>query len=392
MAQFDLILVGGGLSNSLLAYRLASARPGVSLLLLERDKRLGGNHTWSFHGTDVTEAQQAWLAPLVARGWDGYEVRFPDLARRLTTPYLSITSDRLHAVVAGTLGDAVRTSTPVGAVHPDHVVLESGERLGARAVIDGRGPADSRHLTLGYQKFLGQEVRLSAPHGLGQPILMDATVEQVGGYRFVYVLPFDETRLLIEDTYYTDGPALDDDALRGRIAAYAEANGWAIDTVIREERGVLPILLGGDMDAFWNEKTPGLPAVGLRGGFFHATTGYSLPDAVRTADLVAGLRDLRAQAVHAAVRTRATRHWKRQGFYRLLNRMLFRAAAPEARYKVLERFYRMPQRRIERFYAGRSTMVDKLRLLAGKPPVPLGAAFRALRDRDAGAAGRKAEA
>ena len=35
---------------------------------------------------------------------------------------------------------------------------------------------------------------------------MDATVPQDGGYRFVYVLPFADRPLLVEDTHYSDQP------------------------------------------------------------------------------------------------------------------------------------------------------------------------------------------
>jgi len=70
--------------------------------------------------------------------------------------------------------------------------------------------------------------------------------------------------------------------------------------------------------------------------------------------------------------------WRERSFYRLLNRMLFRAAEPGQRYKVLERFYRLPTPLIERFYAGEATLGDKLRILSGKPPVPIGRALSCL--------------
>jgi lycopene beta-cyclase len=59
--------------------------------------------------------------------------------------------------------------------------------------------------------------------------------------------------------------------------------------------------------------------------------------------------------------------------------MLFRAADPPHRYRVLEHFYRLPEPVIARFYAGRSTMLDKMRILSGRPPVPIGRALSALR-------------
>lgn len=55
--------------------------------------------------------------------------------------------------------------------------------------------------------------------------------------------------------------------------------------------------------------------------------------------------------------------------------MLFDAAAPDQRYKVLQRFYTMSQPLIERFYAGVSPVRDQARILMGKPPVPVGRAM-----------------
>jgi lycopene beta-cyclase len=41
---------------------------------------------------------------------------------------------------------------------------------------------------------------------------------------------------------------------------------------------------------------------------------------------------------------------------------------------VLERFYRLSPGLIARFYAGQSTLYDKVRILSGKPPIPIGRA------------------
>ena len=83
----------------------------------------------------------------------------------------------------------------------------------------------------------------------------------------------------------------------------------------------------------------------------------------------------------ATLRAEAAELWRRRGFYRLLDRMLFRAAGPPERYKVLERFYRLDPALIARFYAGRSTMLDRMKVLSGKPPVPASKAAAGLRQR-----------
>jgi lycopene beta-cyclase len=375
----DLALVGGGLANALIAYRLAVMRPEIKLVVFERDATLGGNHTWSFHATDLTDAQRQWVAPLIAAQWPGYEVRFPGRVRHLNTPYCSISAAVFARHIGARLADRVRTGVAVSGFDAGSVTLASGERIPAKAVIDGRGDPSGLDLTLGYQKFVGLEVRLAAPHGLTRPILMDATVSQLDGLRFLYTLPFSPDRLLIEDTRYSDSGALDPGSYRAEIASYAHAQGWKIVAVEREEQGVLPVALGGDPLAHWPDDPP-IGRAGMSAGLFHPTTGYTLAAAVQLADAIAALPTIDAGSVHALTRRIAAQHWRRGAMFRLLNRMLFRAARPTERYRVLERFYGLTEPLIQRFYAGQLKFADKLRLLIGRPPVPIWAAIKCVRE------------
>jgi lycopene beta-cyclase len=371
--MYDLILAGGGLANGLLAYRLSQQRPELRLLLIEAGSTLGGNHTWSFFGSDLTAAQARWMTPLVEYRWPNYDVVFPGLRRRLHTDYATFTSERFHEVLMEALGDAVMLNADIQTVTPDAVVLGSGERFEAAAVIDGRGFRRCPSLMIGYQKFTGDVVTLAEDHGLSTPVLMDATVPQRDGFRFFYVLPLGPRQLLIEDTRYSDDAALDPDGDGAGIEAYAQDRGWHVQTVLRRETGVLPVALAGDVTALWADA--GVPQAGMRAGLFHATTGYSLPEAVRLADRIAAMAELSSAVLYREISRYAAAHWLRQGFYRLLNRMLFLAARPELRYRVFERFYGLSAGLIERFYADRLTRYDRLRILSGRPPVPF---FRAL--------------
>jgi lycopene beta-cyclase len=375
----DLALVGGGLANALIAYRLAVMRPEIKVVVFEREATLGGNHTWSFHGTDLTDAQRQWMAPLIAAQWHGYDVRFPGRTRRLHTHYYSISAAVFARHIGARLADRVRTGVAVSGFDAGSVTLASGERILAKAVIDGRGDPSGLDLVLGYQKFVGLEVRLAAAHGLARPILMDATVAQLDGFRFLYTLPFAPDRLLIEDTRYSDTRALDPDSYRAEIASYAQAQGWKIAAVEREEEGVLPVALGGDPLAHWPDD-PRIGRAGMSAGLFHPTTGYTLAAAVQLADAIAALPTIDAGSVHALTRRIAAQHWRTGAMFRLLNRMLFRAARPTERYRVLERFYGLSAPLIQRFYAGHLTLGDKLRLLIGRPPVPIWAAIKCARE------------
>jgi lycopene beta-cyclase len=379
----DVIIAGAGLAGSLIALRLKSVRPEVRVIMLERGERVGGEHTWCHFATDVSPEIGAWLSPLIEREWPDYDVRFPGHRRTVGTPYRAITSARLHAVVTNALAGQVVTGVDIAEISANQVRLADGRRLAAPLVIDARGPRPTDHLVLAWQKFVGHEVRLASPHGLARPLVMDATVPQIDGYRFLYVLPLSPDRLLIEDTRYSDGPGLDIGGVGVEIEDYAALQGWSILATERIESGVLPIALAGDIDAFWREPVGGPARAGLRAALFHPTTGYSLPDAARLADAVAAAPYLTTEAIAAMIERSSKMVWKSRTYWRLLNRMMFRACEPSARYRILERFYRLPQPLIERFYAGRSTLGDKVRILSGKPPVPVGRALASLVGRSA---------
>ncbi len=213
---------------------------------------------------------------------------------------------------------------------------------------------------------------------------MDATVAQTDGYRFVYTLPLETTRLLIEDTYYSDGNDLSGDALRARINDYARSQGWTIAEVIREERGVLPIILGGDRESLVTSADCA-PRVGLAAALVHPTTGYSLPDAVRVADLIAErlakTGELLSSDVREAVHGYSRSSWHHRRYYRFLNRMLFLAAKPAERQNILARFYLLEQALIERFYKAAILPRDKVRIffhMLMKPPIPVSSALACL--------------
>ncbi|MDX3911748.1 MAG: lycopene beta-cyclase CrtY [Sphingobium sp.] len=373
----DLAIVGGGLAGGLVALAIAERHPSVRILLIEREGTMGGNHVWSFFDGDVEDANRWLVDPLIAHRWaDGHEVRFPGYHRTLPTPYNSITSARFDTHLQNMLGDRIVRGKAVR-LTPDAVMLEDGREIAAKCVMDARGGGDVSVLECGWQKFVGQTLRLSAPHGLTRPIIMDATVAQIDGYRFVYLLPTGEREIFVEDTYYSDGLELAVEAIRTRIGEYAKAQGWVIERVVHEETGVLPVVHGGDFDALWPSADP-MARAGVRGGLFHPMTGYSLPDAVAFALHMAERWPLEGDSLANESRTWAKRHWASGGYYRLLGKMLFRAADPASRYRIFQRFYRLPPALIQRFYAGRSTLADKARILCGRPPVPISRALKAL--------------
>lgn len=379
--QFDVVLLGAGLSNGLIAAALLHHCPSARIAVIDQNPTLESQKTWCFHESDVkhVSAAWAWLRPFVAHQWSHYDVFFPSYTRRFDGAYHCITGERFGEVLQAKLSSPnVRQFLSSGAeVHRNVVVLQNGLRLDARVVFDGRGAA--RPEGCGFQKFVGWELEVAAGKSAlpTAPVLMDATVEQVDGYRFVYVLPLDVGRLLVEDTYFSSSHIMDVATLEGRLRSYVASQGWQLVRVVRSEKGVLPMP--------WSEQktTPrssdeNVFDVGYRGGWFHAATGYSMPMAVAVAQAVAlgisaGIKDAQplVTAVARALEPLQSVFGDRGRFYRLLNRLAFKAVADGDRRAVFERFYKLPVGLIDRFYAGRSTWLDSARILGGRPPVPL---------------------
>lgn len=386
----DVVIVGGGLAGGLIALALHRHAPGCRFVVIEAGRTFGGHHRWSWFETDIRAGARGLMAGFDLNGWDeGYDITFPAYTRTLPTSYRSLTSAEFHAkLIAELPAECVMLQTKAAALDADGVTLADGTRIAGRRVIDCRPFRASAALSGGWQVFLGQHFRCEEPHGLTRPVIMDASVDQLAphgngeAYRFVYVLPLSPTEVFVEDTYYADQPRMDAEVLKGRVAEYAHRHGWKGE-VVDQEAGILPVITGGDFNAALTEiAIPGVALAGARGGFSHPLTSYTLPfavdNALAIAHLIAKRSALTGEDLAAFCQRRAKRHWRTTAYYRLLSRMLFEAAEPGKRVVVFEHFYALQGRLVERFYAGRSTWTDRLRILTGKPPVAIPRAIRAL--------------
>ena len=363
---FGLILVGGGLQNGLIALAALHADPRRGIALVEAGVTIGGNHTWCVHPQDVPAAAQTWVDPLLVHRWPAYEVQFSGLRRTLRAPYAAITSTRFADVVLEALGRSPGSTVHLGRrateLGEHHVALDDGTTLEGDLVVDARGPDPAAYTrSSGFQKFVGLELQLERPHGLERPVLMDATVPQRDGFRFFYTLPFGADRLLVEETYFARTPELERAAARAAVLEYAARFG-SVARVVREESGVLPMP--------WS-SAPAPPrrsplVAGYRGGWFHPATGYSVPPALR---LACHLSARPAADVFDASLARLYRAHRAQVWYaQCLNRLLFHCFAPQDAWNVFARFYTLPDDVIHRFYALSLTALDRIRLIAGRPP------------------------
>jgi lycopene beta-cyclase len=360
-------ILGGGLAGSLALCALKWKWPDLEIRVWERAE-FKKAHTWCFHESDIDPDSWVWLKPLVSHSWEKYSVRFPRRSRTLQSRYHAIRSEDFHAKVRGRYpGSFFKLEAGANIL---------GDRSQNNLVLRATGWPVSERLEdprqFGWQKFVGLDLRLSKPHGLNGPILKDATVEQTDGYRFVYSLPWDERTLLVEDTYYSNSQDLDIENVKERILGYVKSQGWEVESVLREEAGALPL----EMSSNFKNDPENEVSIGAASGLAHPVTGYTTSSLFY--QIEAGLKSDRfSPELFRENVLRAKREQAQQfRYFHLLNRMLFFAAEPKERYRVLERFYGLDAELIGRFYAGRLRLTDRARILVGRPPVPLGPALR----------------
>lgn len=372
-STFDIVIIGAGLAGGLLALRMKAANPKSRVLVLEKMSRGSLTKTWSCHDSDL--AGNTWARELMSRTWPGYDVSFPHRSRTLETRYHSLFPETLHEKLEEILGADLRFDVEVTAHDSESVTLLDGTRIQSPCIVDSSLPLAWDAERCGFQKFVGLHVKLDRPHGLKRPMLMDARVPQLDGFRFFYVLPFAEDELLIEDTRFSETDKLERGEYLQEITAYATKRNWTIAKTLRAEVGVLPLPLAPAA-----VTSRGGAEVGMAAGFFHVVTGYSLPDAVRTANELATLSPLTTETARRALAKYREQQSTQRSYLHLLNRMMFRAARPEERYRIFERFYGLSEPLIARFYRGELNVADRVRILVGRPPVPVTSALRCLFD------------
>jgi lycopene beta-cyclase len=356
-----LLIAGGGVAGSLAALAMARLRPDVPFLLVGEEKRFGGEHGLFVLDAAMSEEEGDLAAPLLTQSWEGFYAAFPGRSRKLKLACHAIAPDRIDQTVRNTLRpDQYRLDARIVAVRDQSLLLHGGETIAAEGAIDARDGAHLSALELGWRKSAARTFRFPAPHRVDLPVAADATVDQKEGCRFFSCLPFGAERLRIEEVQYGAGPDFDAETAGGRILAYAERRGWKGGVAEAAESEAAPVALGGDFAAYWRLGGARVAKLGVRGGFFHPTTGCPLPDALRTALLLAGQRDLGGAALHDAFEAAAASAWKKRDVYRSFNRPLLHGPAGCA---ALAGLYALDAALIARFFGEGPGLLDRRRIL-----------------------------
>jgi lycopene beta-cyclase len=294
LADYDLIILGGGCAGLSLALRLAKLQAQCPrTLIMERRPAYSNDRTWCFWG-DISEP----VRHLVGHAWKTIQLRHGPRSVTVdcrASPYRMISGDTFYRAALQAIAENPRINLMLGTpplAQPIQVrnkwqvemEWEGREiRCQSAAIVDTR-PTQTLppQASLLWQSFTGHEIECeTARFDPSSAELMNFTGPSNDGISFNYVLPLTPSRVLVEATVFGPTPA----GLKQLNASLALAtqrlmNG-ASYTVIRSENGVLPMGLRQPHNQLADIT---YIRAGLTAGAARPSTGYAFQRIQRWAD------------------------------------------------------------------------------------------------------------
>jgi lycopene beta-cyclase len=275
--SFDYIIAGGGMAGLSLAFYLnESPLRDKKILIIDRDAKDANDHTWCFW-----ETSEGAFEEIVFRRWKA--VRFHgtrgfsavlDLGEYV---YKMIRAVDFYEFVLAKIRANPNFSflqAAIESVENETVKTNQGEFAAREFVFDSftRKNYDNPKYQNLWQHFRGWLIETEKPiFNPNEPTLFDFRVEQNGECRFAYVLPFSETKALVEFTVFSDN-LLPQDAYEFYLLKYiSEVLRIEKFEILERESGVIPM----SDEPHDQNPAPKIIRIGTSGGYVKPSTGYS---------------------------------------------------------------------------------------------------------------------
>ncbi len=287
MSDTDILIAGAGCAGLSLAVHLVEAGfTEYSITLVEPRTSYHRDRTWCFWDTEDHPFSRS-----ISHSWSRWKVSSSEEILRGSTAYSyqHLSADDFYNDALEGLRNAPNVRLLQGheivSMHEDAQSVSVATTSGtfrARWVFDSRPPEWSLHpgpsphslpddVCL-FQHFVGVHLVFDEPVVSAESIdLMDFRVSQEHGPRFVYVLPFNNREVLVENTYVSS-TTLPENLHHKQLSQYIKQRwGHASYKVRHIEMGVLPMQTA----PFSSDPSSRIVPIGLRGGLSKPSTGYA---------------------------------------------------------------------------------------------------------------------
>ncbi len=285
--NYEYVVLGAGCAGLSLCYYLLQQGVTAPILILDSKQYFEDDRTWCFWDVEPTP-----FSHLATGRWNSWSVEGE--GRHITQtsesyPYLCLTAADFYRHILEDIAEYPNVTLRLGEAVESYkeladttFVATSQRAYKTRYLLDGRGlPPGSlafeeakRESVWVPQRFVG--LRLRTTRDVFDPRtckLMDFSVDQSKGLRFVYVLPFSAREALVENVYLCEGE-LPLEEHRVEIQNYLlSVYGLAPSeyTIDGEERGYIPMT----DHKFSRRLGERAYAIGMLGGESRPSTGYT---------------------------------------------------------------------------------------------------------------------
>lgn len=289
---YQYIIAGGGMAGLSLAFYLNnSALRDKKILIIDREEKNVNDHTWCFWETGVSPFEEiifkkwkgVWFHGTenfsqfldlqdytykMIRGIDFYEYILSILKKNANITFLQA---NIEGIEIDTKNDS---NSPI-------VKTDAGNFVASEMVFDSSFRSkynNPKHHNM-LQHFKGWVIDTDKPiFKVNEPTLFDFRIEQKKELRFVYVLPYSETKALIEFTIFSDNLITDEEYefyLKKYIEETIKIGNYQIKAdeyqISETEFGVIPM----SDEKHEVSPMPKVIRIGTSGGYVKASTGYT---------------------------------------------------------------------------------------------------------------------
>jgi lycopene beta-cyclase len=367
MNYYDYIIVGGGASGLMMAYRMSKDTffDDKTILILDKEKKSLNDRTWCYWEDKNDEWND-----VVTISWntiifksDGYKTE------QVITPYQykMIQSKDFYLKIWNHLEHKLNftfQSTNVTSIHQlkgEAEVITSNQVYKTKKLINSilfnNEYREQTKYPVLQQHFVGFFIKTKEDiFNDSAATFMDFTVAQKGNTRFMYILPYKKNEALFEYTLFSED-LLKYDEYKLAIDKYLQSKNITDYEIVDKEQGSIPMTCY----KFWDKNSENIIHIGTAGGWSKASTGFTFKNTTKkTAELLLHLKQNKPlEHFH-----KINKFW----FYDLLLLDILQEKNHLGAVLFSDLFKRTPSKRILKFLDEETSLFEDLQVILKMPP------------------------
>ena len=287
MKTFDYIICGGGASGLLLSNALISDRyfNDKKVLIIEKDIKNINDKTFGFWNEE-----KSLLDEIVFKEWEYAEFLDSNSHNSFSLSpykYKMINSKKFYLHIGNKISKASNftyLNSNINEIDEINRIVKTDDGDFTSSIIFSSiyNEVSFKKYPLLKQHFIGWTIETKTEVFDDNKItFMDFSVDQKDEIRFMYVLPFNKNKALVEYTLFSSD-LISDNEYEEEIQKYLEKNNISNYSVIEKEKGIIPMTCY----PFFENNTDTYFQIGTAGGWSKPSTGYTVKNSIKKIDII----------------------------------------------------------------------------------------------------------